>query len=402
MKRKQRKQRKHFKKKNHQNYKEKPAQENDEFQDTFKINQALRTENYNLLREIGRETGFMSDAIRRRVCYSVQHIFKLKSPTYRPFLLHCTDLDQDKIIEGSLDVPHKDEEQVNLDVIRSFNSFPKNLDETDKAKLQKQLKNVIVHVLRSYPSLHYYQVSREYEMYVTMEPVLKQLTILDTIIRLEDLELYNFITEAGVLPYYCLSWVITWCSHDLDDLDRITRLFDLFLSSNPFMVVYFAAAVVLSRRDQVLALPCDTSTIHSFLTKLPKDIDVDSLCQTACELEEKYSVFEIQCQSTIALDQVSAINRFERDWLPLTSLQSLNDTIEDHIIPILQDKDERKPIELVSTASNKQHAHQSKSILQKLQQLDKKDAFLYTLLTVGAGVTLVAMFMSNSDLMRYV
>lgn len=205
-----------------------------------------------------------------------------------------------------------------------------------------------------------------------------------------------------MLPYYCLSWVITWCSHDLDDLDKITRLFDLFLSSNPFMVVYFAAAVVLSRRDQVLALPCDTSTIHSFLTKLPKDIDEDALCQTACELERKYSVFEIQCQSTIALDQVSAINRFERDWLPLTSLQSLNDTIEDYIIPILQDKDERKPIELVSTASNQQHVHQSKSILQKLMQLDKKDAFLYTLLTVGAGVSLVAMFMSNSDLMRYV
>ena len=211
--------------------------------------------------------------------------------------------------------------------------------------------------------------------------------------------LITFI-RAGVLPYYCLSWVITWCSHDLDDLDKIARLFDLFLSSNPFMVVYFAAAVVLSRRDQVLELPCDTSTIHSFLTKLPKDIDVDSLCQKACELEEKYSVFEIQCQSSIALDQVSAINRFEKDWLPISSLQDLNDTIKDHIIPILQDKVEHKPIELVSTVSNKQHVHQSNSILQKLQQLDKKDAFLYTLLTVGASVSLIVMFMSNSELMR--
>lgn len=206
--------------------------------------------------------------------------------------------------------------------------------------------------------------------------------------------------RAGVLPYYCLSWVITWCSHDLDDLDKITRLFDLFLSSNPFMVVYFAAAVVLSRRDQVLELPCDISTIHSFLTKLPKDIDVDSLCQKACELEESYSVFEIQCQSSIALDQVSAINRFEKDWLPINSLQDLNDTIKDQIIPILQDKDEHKPIELVSTLSDKQHVQQSNSILQKLRQLDKKDAFLYTLLTVGAGVSLIAMFMSNSELMR--
>ena len=63
---KQRKQRKATKKKIN-NYKEKPAQENEDFKDTFKINQALRTRDFGLLREIGRETGFISDAIRRRV-----------------------------------------------------------------------------------------------------------------------------------------------------------------------------------------------------------------------------------------------------------------------------------------------------------------------------------------------
>lgn len=67
MKRKQRKQRKQMKKKSNNSYKEKPAQENDEFKETFKINQALRSGNHALLREIGRETGFLSDAIRRRV-----------------------------------------------------------------------------------------------------------------------------------------------------------------------------------------------------------------------------------------------------------------------------------------------------------------------------------------------
>ena len=63
MKRKQRKQRRQ--KKNV--YREKPAQENEEFKDTFIINQALRNGDYNLLREIGRETGFLNDAIRRKV-----------------------------------------------------------------------------------------------------------------------------------------------------------------------------------------------------------------------------------------------------------------------------------------------------------------------------------------------
>lgn len=66
MKKKQRNKRKQVRKRNN-NYKEKPAQENEDYKDTFKINQALRTRNFGLLREIGRDSGFLSDAIRRRV-----------------------------------------------------------------------------------------------------------------------------------------------------------------------------------------------------------------------------------------------------------------------------------------------------------------------------------------------
>ncbi|KAI7865986.1 rab-GTPase-TBC domain-containing protein [Mucor mucedo] len=391
MARKQRKQRKQ--KKNV--YREKPAQENPQFQDTFKINQALKTGDYQLLRDIGRETGFSSDAIRRRVW---------------PYLLHCTDPEIQNTMEGSPDVPHKDESQVKLDVVRSFNSYPKNVGPEDKAKLEGQLDRVITHVLRAYPSLHYYQGFHDicsvfillfgekyaYEMFVSMEPILKQLTILDTLIRLEDVELYDFITEAGVLPYYCLSWVITWCSHDLDDLEKITRLFDLFLCSNPFMSIYFAAAVVLSRRDQVLALECEISTLHSFLTKLPKDLDIQWLCQKACELEKKYPVFDIQCESTIALDELSTVNRFEKDWVSIQTQEELDKTLQDSIIPLLKDKEERKPIKLLS----KLPQPSSNSILQKLRQLDRKDMALYTLVTIGAGVGLLAMFMSNADLVR--
>lgn len=409
LKKKQRNKRKQVRKRNN-NYKEKPAQENEDYKDTFKINQALRTRNFGLLREIGRDSGFLSDAIRRRVW---------------PFLLHATDPEKESVKEGSLEVPHKDEEQVKLDVVRSFNSFPKNVSPEDKKDLENQLSRVITHVLRAYPSLHYYQgfhdicsvfillfgekyacklmepVALFYlrdEMFTTMEPVLKQLTILDTLIKLEDTELYDFISEAGVLPYYCLSWVITWCSHDLDDLEKITRLFDLFLCSNPFMPIYFAAAVVLSRKEQVLELENDVSIIHSFLTKLPKDLDVDALCHTACELEEKYSIFEIQCQSAVALDELSAINRYEQDWLGIETHEDIDSVLQDTVIPLLSDKVERKPIELI-TISEK-HKHKSNSILQRLKQLDKKDMALYTIVTVSAGVGMLALAAANSDLVR--
>src|SRR5436190_770097 len=51
------------------------------------------------------------------------------------------------------------------------------------------------------------------------------------------------IHRVGVLPYYCLSWVLTWCSHDITDFPKVARLFDFFLASNPLMPVYFSAAV---------------------------------------------------------------------------------------------------------------------------------------------------------------
>ncbi|KAI9333896.1 rab-GTPase-TBC domain-containing protein [Pilaira anomala] len=406
MKRKQRKQRRQ--KKNV--YREKPAQENEEFKDTFIINQALRNGDYNLLREIGRETGFLNDAIRRRVW---------------PFLLHCEDAEVQNVMEGTLEVPHKDEEQVKLDVVRSFNSFPKNLSPEDKVKLEGQLNRVITHVLRAYPSLHYYQGFHDIcsviilmfgekfacklmepialfykrdEMCTTMEPVLKQLTILDTLIRLEDAELFEFITEAGVLPYYCLSWVITWCSHDLNNLEKIARVFDLFLCSNPLMTIYFSAAVVLSRREEILGLECEMSTVHSFLTKLPPDLDVDSICQKAVELEEKYGIYDIQCKSSVALDQTSTVNRFEKDWSKkrIESQEDLNCVLGEIMIPMLTQP--REPIQLVLD-SDIQNQH-SNSVLQKLKQLDKKDVALYTLVTIGAGIGLIAMLMSNTDLMR--
>lgn len=63
MKRKERNKRKQAKRKTRQL----SAHENEEFQEIFKINQALSTKDYDLLREIGQETGFLSNPIRRRV-----------------------------------------------------------------------------------------------------------------------------------------------------------------------------------------------------------------------------------------------------------------------------------------------------------------------------------------------
>ncbi|CEI88579.1 hypothetical protein RMCBS344292_02961 [Rhizopus microsporus] len=228
-------------------------------------------------------------------------------------------------------------------------------------------------------------------MFATLEPVMKQLTMIDSLIRLEDNELYEFIMEAGVLPYYALSWVITWYSHDLSDLEKIARLFDLILSSNPLMPVYLAVATVISKRKQVLALPCDTSTVHSFLTNLASDTDIDTVCEQAHALEARYGIYELQSLSTIPLDQFSVVNRFEQDYLSIDTLEKYNEKVSE-VIRITRQEKYDKPIEL--TAIKPHEATQS--TLNKL--LMHKE--IYTVFTIGASLSILALWIANSSLIR--
>lgn len=53
-----------------------------------------------------------------------------------------------------------------------------------------------------------------------------------------DEELAQYIIKAGILPYFALSWYITWFAHDVQSLPQIARLFDLFMASHPLMPLY--------------------------------------------------------------------------------------------------------------------------------------------------------------------
>lgn len=45
------------------------------------------------------------------------------------------------------------------------------------------------------------------------------------------------------MPYYALSWILTWFSHDFEDYQKVVRLFDVFVSSQALMPVFTASAV---------------------------------------------------------------------------------------------------------------------------------------------------------------
>jgi hypothetical protein len=67
-----------------------------------------------------------------------------------------------------------------------------------------------------------------------------------------DAELHGFLVRSEVPPYFALSWILTWFSHNFDEFPKITRLFDLFLASHPLMPLYVAIVIVLHRKSEIM------------------------------------------------------------------------------------------------------------------------------------------------------
>jgi hypothetical protein len=109
--------------------------------------------------------------------------------------------------------------------------------------------------------------------------------------------------RSETLPFFPLSWVITWCAHDLQDFEKIARLYDFLICFNPLMSVYLAAAVVMSRRDELLEVECDNAMVHTFLTKFPKNVDLELIISHAHLLYTTYPPESLQTTSDIWLDE---------------------------------------------------------------------------------------------------
>jgi len=107
-----------------------------------------------------------------------------------------------------------------------------------------------------------------------------------------DQELHDFLfLTTGLEPYFVLSWIITWFSHDLYDTALVKRLFDVFLVSHPLLIYYVTLAMVCHshNRELVLQQPRDDvdelfATIHAIVSHLPQHSD------TAAQHQQQQSV----------------------------------------------------------------------------------------------------------------
>ncbi|XP_025943910.1 TBC1 domain family member 20-like [Apteryx rowi] len=232
---------------------------------------------------------------------------------------------------------HRDYGQVLLDVARSTRRFPPGMRAEQRLVLQEQLANLILHVLRAHPELHYYQGYHDIAVTLllavgerlaaalleklsahhlrdfmdpTMDSTKHILNYLMPLLQRESSRLHDFMLRAEVGTIFALSWLITWYGHVLTNFHHTLRLYDFFLASHPLMPVYFAAAVVLHREEEVLACACDMPSVHQLLSRIPQDLPYESLVAKAQELFQRHPHAQLARQAALQHHKSIAIQSF--------------------------------------------------------------------------------------------
>ncbi|KAJ4013918.1 GTPase-activating protein gyp8 [Fusarium irregulare] len=207
---------------------------------------------------------------------------------------------------------HRDEDQVQLDVNRSFIYYPNNQSEAELSLRKSELSSLITEVLRRYPYLCYFQGYHDISqvlllvlapecrarvlarlsvlrirdfMLPSFGPTTAQLSLLPDILHAADPKLRRHL--AGVQPYYALAGTLTMYAHNIETYQDIARLFDVFLAREPVFTVYMFAQIILDRRDEIFEID-EPDMLHVILGKVPTKMDLDALIIKSAALFERY------------------------------------------------------------------------------------------------------------------
>lgn len=238
---------------------------------------------------------------------------------------------------------HRDEDQVQLDVNRSFIYYPNGMyptfaplqqkgDEsycldiisfdltahtTDKSEAQldkckSELSALIVEVLRRHPYLCYFQgfhdicqvfllvlqpawrarvVARLSVLRIrdfmlpSLSPTTSQLRLLPDLLAKADVQLRKHI--ATIEPFYALAGTLTMYAHNIEAYRDIARLFDVFIAREPVFTIYVFAQIVMDRREEILDID-EPDMLQVVLAKVPPNMDLDALIANAVCLFDRF------------------------------------------------------------------------------------------------------------------
>ncbi|CAL3969822.1 unnamed protein product [Diplocarpon coronariae] len=269
-----------------------------------KILEACRWKDIETLREMAAsEGGLISDEVRRQAW---------------PLLLGCTARDQEQDTDHCCEwkkLPiHRDEDQVRLDVERSFIYYPPDQTSQDLDLRKAELSDLITEVLRRQPYLSYFQGYHDIcQVFLLVleprnpAPIVARLSVL----RIRDFMLPTFaqaLTQLELIPailnsvnpklqdhlsltqpFFALSGTLTMYAHDIQEYGDISRLFDVLLAREAVFSVYMFAQIVLQRSDELFETPADEpEMLHSILSKLPKPLNIEALIANTIKLFEDH------------------------------------------------------------------------------------------------------------------
>lgn len=126
--------------------------------------------------------------------------------------------------------------------------------------------------------------------------VYRKLKSYQKFINLSRLSLYQCRIEMP--PYFFVSWIISWFTHDLSSLSEIGRVLDFFVLLPPSAVGYLSAVLIAKGRDSVLAYDVkrdEFGDLHDELKRLPEMHDIVGLLPDALRLMHRLPPSKI-CQ----------------------------------------------------------------------------------------------------------
>lgn len=293
-----------------------------------------------------------------------------------PVLLgYVSETDGIDTLRSWRDLPrHKDEDQVGLDVNRSFIYYPQSMtvqnldimiptdlmiDESEKKlDIRKQeLSSVITQVLREHPMLCYFQGFHDIVqvfllvlgleqapnavahlsllrirdfMLPSLSASLAHLNLLPSILHAEDAKLCQHLSQTQ--PFFALAATLTLYAHDIQEYGDIARLFDFLIAQPAVVPIYFFAVIVLSRREELFDIPADEpEMLHSVLSKLPKPLNLEQLISRTMilfndhppEKLPKRAWARISCHSVLKTTYGSKRDQPLKDGEALFELQTL-------------------------------------------------------------------------------
>lgn len=122
-------------------------------------------------------------------------------------------------------------------------------------------------------------------MLPNLAPAISQLRLIPDILNAVDRSLYVHL--AKIEPYFALSDTLTMFAHNIQTYGDISRLFDALLAHEQVLGIYIFVQIVLRRKDELFEHD-EADMLHFTLSKLPQDLDLESVITDALKLMETH------------------------------------------------------------------------------------------------------------------